>query len=454
MSEALATMERWNDPAVRALVTDILVPVRDDWADRGDLGGDHGDAPDAIATLVMEHVRRAKAQVLAGRALPPSRLEDAVVWRSVREALVAEVVGLGRIQPLLDDREVTDIHVNAPDVVFVRWADGRRERAPRVADDDADLVSTWQRAARRLGTSEIAWDDGHPQALVDLPSEHRVTLVRPPMVRRPTVTIRRPTARLHRLVDLEVSGSFSSALASWLAAAVRARLNIVVAGDQGAGKTTVMRALLNEIGPDERLVTIEEGNYELLLSRMADPLGGPLHPDLVEMLTRPENTEGAGEWTLTDLLRHSKRQNADRVIVGEVRDSEASQMVDAMIASTGGSMCTVHAKSARDAISRLRALMTRHGSLSEGPALELLVAAVDLVVFCSRDRETGRRTVSEVIEVAGIDDGRVGFADVWSAPGVGELAQPAGTGGSQALRAALAAVGHDPQRLAPTGRLS
>lgn len=401
-------LTEWSQPAVRQVVTWALPTLErrlSDAVDETDLRGE--DLTEQLAVWVAETVKDFRRRGLSGEMTALDTSEP--VLTAARQALLAELTGLGRVQPLLDDEDVNDIHIVGHDTVFVITAEGAKEVTPPVADSDDQLVERFQRVAAR-GATARSWDRAHPTLDLRLASGHRLSAVME-VTPRPTITIRRPSWTLDRLEHFVAVGSLSEDLARFLAAAVRARLNLVIAGGQGAGKTTLMRALLNTVPGEERIVTAEDAR-ELRLDELVDAHGDRLHPDVVPLETRDPNSEGAGQFTLSDCLHLAKRLNPDRVVVGEVRSVEAGQMVDAMLGSAGGSMCTVHASSSHKAIGRLRSLMTLHGTLGERAAMELLTDAVDLVVYQLREPATGRRYVAEVAEVS-MADGRVTFHDIF-----------------------------------------
>lgn len=432
-------LHRWSQPAVLEIVAWALPTLERRLSDAVDDQQLHGDdllEPGAV--WIAEAVKDFRRRTMAGEVTAIDVSESTLT--AARQALWAELFGLGRLQPLLDDPSVQDIHVNGHDRVFAVLEDGTREQLPAVAGSDETLIERFQLVASRHGETPRSWDRANPTLDLQLRSGHRLSAVMV-IADRPSITIRRPTTTLHRLNELVAVGALSEELARFLTAAVRARLNLVVAGGQGAGKTTLMRALLNEVPADERIVTAEDAR-ELQLGEAVDASGQPLHPDLVSLETRTSNSEAAGLFTLADCLRLTKRMNPDRVVVGEVRDVEAEQMVDAMLGSTGGSMCTVHATSAHKAIGRLRALMIRTGQLGERAAMELLTDAVDLVVFQTQDPSTGARYVSEVAEVS-MAEGRASFHDVF-VPGPDGRASLRPGGVSHGLAQRLAPYGFVP----------
>jgi Flp pilus assembly CpaF family ATPase len=259
--------------------------------------------------------------------------------------------------------------------VWVTYADGTKASAEPVAESDSDLIELLRSAAARLGLSERRFDVSHPELDLSLPNGSRLSALMS-VVARPVVSIRR-----HRYVDLTLDdlvalGTLDEVLASFLAAAVRARRNIVVGGAMNSGKTTLVRALASEIPPRERVVTIEQA-FELGLDAMPER-----HPDLVALEARSANAEGEGEIPMARLVRRALRMNADRVIVGEVLGDEVLPMLNAMSQGRSGSMCTIHADSSQGIFRRLA---TYAAQASERLPLEstnmLIAGAINFVVF-------------------------------------------------------------------------
>ena len=393
-------MRSWSDPAVRRGVYAVVERVH---AHREGHKA-HTDTDrvgnDQAADLVMAEIRRLRledATVLPAGLAPD---EQAEVWATVRHAAVAELAGLGRLQPLLDDSSVQDININGCDQVWVIRSDGSKARADPVADTDEELLRLGQRIARRYGREgEQEWSETRPIADATLTSGHRISLVRE-TVPRPTISIRRPDLSLRHVAQLVARGTLHEAVAEFLAAIVRFGANLLVAGGTKAGKTTTMRCLLNEIDPGERIITIEDVR-ELMLAHpnMVDDHGKPLHNDVVSFATRRPNAEGEGSFSLADGLRASKRLNPDRLVVGEVRSSEAAELLDAMMGEAGGSVCTIHASSARAALARLEYLAAEHSTMTEAGARRRVADAIDVVCWQRQDPSTGKRYVAEVVEV-------------------------------------------------------
>ncbi len=285
--------------------------VAEELAAAGTAGLDLDDRRELARQLLVDRLRReALAAVASGSAVTGPGDERRLV-----DAVLDELFGLGRLQALIDDPTVENIDVNGCDCVWVTYADGSKVRAEPVADSDDELVGLVRHAAAHLSMSERRFDIGHPELDLRLPDGSRLSALMA-VVRRPVVSIRR-----HRYLDLTLTdlvrlGTVHPQVAELLAAAVRARKNIVVAGAMNAGKTTLLRALAAEIPPHERIVTIEQA-LELGLDANPDR-----HPDLVALEERQANAEGEGAFPMARLVRRALRMNADRVIVGEVLGDE------------------------------------------------------------------------------------------------------------------------------------
>lgn len=329
----------------------------------------------------------ARERTAAGQPPLAEEAEEAVA-RRVR----ADLFGLGGLEELVFDPTVEDVFVNGCDRVFVARAgeDGAQPVGPVAESDDAliELVNRW---AARLGRTERRFDVANPRVDLHLPGGFRMHAIME-VTQRPAITIRCPRHRHVGLDELISLGTIDMRLRAVLEAAVKARCNIIVAGGTSSGKTTMLRSLLFAIPSTERLVIIEDTS-ELGLSKFPDR-----HPNVVEMETRDANIEGVGAITMRDLTRDCLRMSPDRVIVGEVRGAEALYMLKAMSQGNDGSMCTVHADSARNVAARIR------GYCAEGADLPVTVidafyrSAVDLVVHL-RVLPDRRRVVTSVVEV-------------------------------------------------------
>lgn len=385
--------------------------------------------------LVGEHLRRLAEQAYAEGRTPL----DETAEQAVAAAVLDRLHGLARLQPLLDDPDVRDIHVSGHQRVWLTMRDGRKVRGPAVADSDDELVDLIATAARRVGRSERRWDYATPALNLQLPNGDRLHALMA-VSGRPTVTIRRHDFAICRLGQLAELGVCDRPLAAFLSAAVRARRTMIIAGGTGTGKTTTLRCLINEIGPEERLITIED-SLEIGLEHFEAP-----HPDHDTLEARPANTEGVGEFTLAQLVHEALRMDPQRVIVGEVRGAEVLPMLLAMSQGNEGSMCTIHADSSRGVFARLAmyAAMTRERL--EPDVTNLLVAnAIDLVVHLGW--VGGTRRVTSVRELTGgVESGQVVSNELWR-PGPDGAALPAAPP-STGLAAVLEAHGFDPTTLA------
>lgn len=358
----------------------------------------------AVVSRVLDGY--ARDEVRAGRT-PPSH-DDEV---QLAEGIHAALFGVGRLQPLLDDPDVENIDINGCDRVFVGYADGREELAPPVAESDDELVELVQTLGAYSGLTSRSFDTANPQLDIRLPDGSRLSAVMG-VCQRPSLSIRR--ARLSRVsLDMLVDyGTMSPDLAAMLSAAVRARKNIMIAGATNAGKTTLLRALANEIEPDERLITVERA-LELGLGEFAD-----LHPNVVAFEERLANAEGSGAIPMSDLVRRSLRMNPSRVIVGEVLGDEIVTMLNAMSQGNDGSLSTIHANSSSEVFNRICTYAIQSVERLPAEATMMLIGgAIDFVVFIERintfaEGGTLRRTVTSVREVNGVD-GRVLSSEVY-----------------------------------------
>lgn len=293
------------------------------------------------------------------------------------QRIVDDTVGLGVLEPLIADESITEIMVNGTRDLFVE-RQGRIERIPSAFTSEAEL---YQAIDRIVSTVNRRVDESSPMVDARLVGGERVNVIIPPLaLNGPTMTIRRfpKPFRMHDLVEKQ---SLTQPAADLLASMVRARFNVLVSGGTGTGKTTFLNALSGLIPENERIITIED-SAELSLQQR----------HVVRLEARPANSEGKGEVTIRDLVRNSLRMRPDRIVVGEVRGGETMDMLQAMNTGHEGSLTTVHANSARDALGRLETL----ASMSE---LELPVdtirdqinGAIDVIVQLERDSEGTRR---------------------------------------------------------------
>ena len=342
----------------------------------------------------------AELEQLAHDAISSGRnLLDEHDEQEIARAVFDRIFQLGRLQPLLDDERISNIIANGHDQVFVEYADGTKVSGGKIADSDDELIDTLREIGRRYGLSEREFNPGRPSLNLQLPDGSRLFAVAW-VCGRPSVAIRRHRFMKVTLEDLMRLGAIDAGLRELLAAAVRARKQIIVAGATGAGKTTMLRALAAEIPSDERIVTIET-ELELGLDRFPD-----LHPDVVALEARDANIEGVGQVTAADLVRMSLRMNPDRVIVGEVRGEEVIPMLNAMSQGNDGSMCTIHADSSGTVFNKLGLYaMQAPERLSLEATNQLAAAAIDLVVFIAKSRHG--RYVASIRQVVAADGRQV-----------------------------------------------
>ncbi|TDD58292.1 CpaF family protein [Kribbella antibiotica] len=360
----------------------------------------------AVVGRVLE--THARGEIASGRT-PPSAVEE----QELADGIHAALFGVGRLQPLLDDPMVENIDINGCDKVFIGFADGREELGPPVAESDDELVELIQTLAAYSGLASRPFDSANPQLDLRLPDGSRLSALMG-VCARPSLSIRR--ARLSRVsLDMLVQyGTMSPDLASFLSAAVAARKNIMIAGATNAGKTTLLRALANEIPPDERLVTVERA-LELGLGEFED-----LHPNVLSLEERLANSEGQGAIVMADLVRRSLRMNPSRVIVGEVLGDEIVTMLNAMSQGNDGSLSTIHSNSSLEVFNRICTYAIQSAERLPADATMMLIAgAIDFVVFVERRNEfaTGgelRRIITSVREVNGVD-GHVLSSEIFKA---------------------------------------
>ena len=295
--------------------------------------------------------------------------------------VIDDAVGLGVLEPLIADHSVTEIMVNGMEDVFIERA-GRIERVPTRFTSEAEL---YQLIDRIVSSVNRRVDESSPMVDARLPGGERVNVIIPPLaLDGPTITIRR-FPQPFRLPDLVARNSLPQEAADLLGALVAARFNILVSGGTGSGKTTFLNALSGVISDRERIITIEDA-AELSLQQ----------PHVVRLEARPANTEGAGQVTIRDLVRNSLRMRPDRIIVGEVRGGETLDMLQAMNTGHEGSLTTVHANSATDALSRLETLSSMSDvTLPVETVRDQINGAIDVIIQLERD-STGMRRVSTI----------------------------------------------------------
>ena len=375
-----------TDPAISEVVARIH-PVIIQSLDMGKIGGLDNEA---LATQLLSFLETSEAGVPDLSPLDRQR---------VVTQLVHDIKGLGPIEPLLLDSEISDILVNGVNSVYVERR-GRLEAVDVRFRDAQHLLHIAQRIAGWIGRRI---DESSPMVDARLPDGSRVNIIIPPLaLDGAAISIRRFVMRGTSLDEMAERQVLSRAMAEAFRIGVKARLNILISGGTGAGKTTFMNALSREIPDGERLITIEDA-AELQMQQ----------PHVIRLETRTMSAEGTGQVTMRDLLVNTLRMRPDRIIVGEVRGGEAQEMLQAMNTGHPGSMCTLHANTARDALIRLEnMLMSASGDIPL-PALRRQIAgSIDLVVQLARLR-TGHRCVTSVTNVVGIENDIVTTEEMW-----------------------------------------
>jgi pilus assembly protein CpaF len=365
-------------------------------------------------TLTAERVRRRVSEdpLLQGATAPSRAAVRSAVARAVREEgvllrheelarlardLTDDLTGLGPIESLLRDSDVTDVMVNGPAQIWVERA-GRLERTG-LRFDSADAVHA--AVLRVIGPLGLRLDRARPYVDARLPDGSRLHAVIPPLTTAPVVTVRRFATVSHDWAALLRNGAVPQEAAALLREAVAQRRTIICCGRTGTGKTTLLNLLLAGVGDDERVVVIEDA-----------PELRPLCPHVVRLETRSANVEGAGEVTIRDLVRQSLRMRPDRIVVGEVRGIEVADVLQALATGHEGCMTTVHAKAADEAVVRLEGMALQAGVPLPAVRAQLAVG-LDLFVVLSRG-PGGQRGVVEIAELATPRGaGRLGVRVLW-----------------------------------------
>jgi pilus assembly protein CpaF len=393
-----------------------------------------GERDRRIAMFIAQEIdANARADIGQGRA-PLSPQVEAAVARALRDSFT----GLGGLQRLIDDPGVEDVFAQGCDNVWVRTVNGEMYRAAPVAATDEDLIDMIQVAAARSGQEERRFDRGSPSLSLRLPGGQRLFAVMA-VSKRPSLSIRRNSLHQVTLADLQGLGLMPGPIRELITAMVKAKKNVGFTGGTGAGKTTLLRGAAKEIGPVERIVTVEDA-FELGLDE--DPVA---HPNAVALQQREPNLEGVGGIDMATMVKWGLRMRPDRVIVGEARGAEALQMLFAMSQGNDGSMCTVHASSSRQALLRLAMYtMAAPEKLTFEAANMLIGQAVDFVVHIATATD-GTRVISSILEVLESTGDQVPANEIYR-PGPDRRAIPGSPMRSSTLDD-LAAAGFNPDLL-------
>ena len=353
---------------------------------------------------LADKVYRAVTEELVLDRTPLTRDER----REIVRQLTDDILGYGPIEPLLRDETVTEIMVNAPDKVYVE-RNGKLERTDVRFVDESHVMRIIDKIVSQVGRRV---DEASPMVDARLPDGSRVNAIIPPLaLRGPTVTIRKFSRDPYTINDLITFGTVTARAAQFIAACVKGKLNILISGGTGTGKTTTLNAMSAFIPANERIVTIEDA-AELQLQQ----------DHVVTLESRPANIEGMGEIKIRELVRNALRMRPDRIIVGEVRGAETLDMLQAMNTGHEGSLTTIHANTPRDALARLETLVMSAGiELPHRAIREQIASAFDLLVQIERLVD-GSRRVTCISEVLGMEGDVVTLQDVFvaSPPNEGE----------------------------------
>lgn len=324
-------------------------------------------------------VRANTLQFIISRRIPMATSDQNMLVREI----VDEIIGYGPLEPLLADQQINDILINGPDSVYVEIAGVLQKAQTRFIDDD-HVMRILRRILAPLGRR---LDESSPMVDARLPDGSRVNAIIPPIaLNGPSVSIRKFTKKHLTASDLVNLGSMTHECLDLLADIVQQRRNLLVSGGTGTGKTTILNMLSQYVPKDERIVTIED-SAELQLN----------HPHIVRLETRPANAEGKGQVSARDLVVNALRMRPDRIILGEVRSGEIIELLQAMNTGHEGSMSTIHANSAKDALIRIETLLAVNGyEAGEQAIARLISSSLDVVVQLAR-LPNGRRLVSEVV---------------------------------------------------------
>jgi pilus assembly protein CpaF len=349
-----------------------------------------------------DHVFKVVTEELTLSGTPLTRDER----RQLVSQLKDDILGYGPLEQLLADDSITEVMVNGPDRVYVERT-GKIERTPVRFVDDAHVMRIIEKIVSQIGRRV---DESSPMVDARLPDGSRVNAIIPPLaLTGPTLTIRKFARDPYTIDDLISFGTISARAAQFLAACVRGKLNVLISGGTGTGKTTTLNAVSAFIPGDERIVTIEDA-AEIQLQQ----------EHVITLEARPANIEGNGEVKIRELVRNALRMRPDRIIVGEVRGAETLDMLQAMNTGHEGSLTTIHANSPRDALARLETLvMTAGVELPHRAIREQIASAFHLLVQINRLVD-GTRRISHISEVVGMESDVVTLQDIFAARPPGE----------------------------------
>src|SRR5947207_3777650 len=364
---------------------------------------------------ISERVLRAVTEQLALDRTPLTREER----RQITKEISDDILGYGPLEPFLQDDSVTEVMVNGPDAIYIERS-GKIVHTGASFLDDAHLMRIIDKIVSRVGRRV---DEASPMVDARLPDGSRVNAVIPPLaLRGPTLTIRKFSRDPYTMDNLIEFGSITPQAAQFLSACVHGKLNILISGGTGTGKTTTLNAMSAFIPNSERIVTVEDA-AELQLQQQ----------HVIPLESRPSNIEGQGEVRIRELVRNSLRMRPDRIIVGEVRGPETLDMLQAMNTGHEGSLTTIHANSPRDALSRLETLVMTGGvELPHRAIREQIASAFDLLIQITRLVD-GSRRLTHISEVLGMESDVITLQDVFVAKPPAEREQATSPGATKLL---------------------
>lgn len=320
-------------------------------------------------------------------------------YEKIIQDVLSEAVGLGPLETLIDDDTITEIMVNSYDEIYVEKS-GRLEPHHTTFTSDRAVLGVIERIVAPIGRRI---DESSPMVDARLKDGSRVNAIIPPLaLKGPTLTIRKFSKRRLTTEDLINYGSVSKTMAEFMRICVVHRRSMIISGGTGSGKTTLLNVLSNFIPERERIITIEDA-AELRLNQ----------PNLVNLESRPANAEGRGQVAIRDLVKNALRMRPDRIVVGECRGGEALDMLQAMNTGHEGSLTTLHANNARDALARLETLILMAGmDLPLTAIREQIASAVDVIIQQARLPD-GQRVVTSIVEVAGMESGKIQLQEIF-----------------------------------------
>jgi Flp pilus assembly CpaF family ATPase len=413
--------DRLAERLAEAIEVDSRTPMA---ARHGDLRNDRQRLELLMGQWLSDEVARVDQQRLQ-RGDP---MLDPGADQELRAQAFAEVLGAGPLQPYMDDSEVEEIDVNSHRCTWISYTDGRKVDIGQLWDDVDELVAFQRRLTLTMGVTEGRLDEQSPMVTLQAGDGSRVVMVlggpgRSGVSTQPRIAIRRFTVERVGLHGLADRGLLPHDVVPCLEGIVRAGMTVLVSGGPGAGKTTLLKELLGAVPPGERIVTIEKGLLEL---RLEDD---PRHPDAPALFTRQANTEGRGEVSARQLVELTRRLNPDRVVVGELVEDEALEMLDVASMCKRGSMATIHAHTAEAVLPRLAFYVAKSDTrLPEFAVWSLIAQTVDFVIHIDLVRNVGeqapRRRVTSILELGGRGEhSGVRTTEVWGLDRTGRLVQ-------------------------------